>query len=630
MNYIDAFKTGLKPDEDLTLLDWADKYFYLPRESSAEYGKYRSERTPMVREILLELSPSCPTQEVVVMKPTQLAGTTAAIIFMLGSADIAPGPGLCIQPTAELAKSFSKKKFQTSVNATTAGSGRLAGKIKDAKSRDGDNTILEKTFPGGSWRLAGSNSPAVYRSESVRYIILDDFDGFESNIGGEGDPGELADRRTGTFHNRKIYKNSTPTIKGLCNIERAYEASSQGRFEVPCPHCGRYQYLVFGGAGVDHGIKFSRNTDGEVVDCWYQCEHCQGRIDEHEKEWMLPQGKYVHEYPHRPAKGFKYNALYTPLGWVNSWKRITELFLAAKNNPEKLQTWTNTLMAEAFERKGAQPDWAILSARSEPYPFLSVPDGGVLLTCGCDCHKERLNVVIRAWGAGQESWLVYAGELYGNIEQDNLWNQLDQLLNRQYRHASGFDLNVISCGIDSGDFTQAVYQYCRTRAPRVFPLKGMSTPNKPIIGRPTDQDVSWKGTVIKGGVKLWPIGTDQAKVTIYERLQLTGQGPGVYHWPLDIPDVDTYFLQLTSEKQITKFTKGYPKSEWIMMRDNHFLDAEVYCYAAALKAGLARMDLSKIQEQLKTQKTETPNQQSKPQQRPPAPRKVARSNWMSR
>lgn len=200
--------------------------------------------------------------------------------------------------------------------------------------------------------MAGSNSPAVYRSESVRYIILDDFDGFEADIGGEGDPGELADRRTGTFHNRKIYKNSTPTIKGLSNIERAYEASSQGQFEVPCPHCGELQYLEFGGKEADFGIKFERNDDGEIIDCWYQCKHCQGRIDEHEKEWMLPRGRYIHKYPHRPARGFKYNALYTPLGWVNSWKRITELFLAAKDNPEKLQTWTNTLMAEAFERKG--------------------------------------------------------------------------------------------------------------------------------------------------------------------------------------------------------------------------------------------------------------------------------------
>jgi phage terminase large subunit GpA-like protein len=211
--YLGSFNDGIRADRDIDLLEWADTYFYLPRESSAEHGKYRSLRTPMVREILLELSPNSKTEEVVVQKPTQLAGTTAAIIFLTGTADIAPGPSLCIQPTEALATSFSKKKIDPTVRSVIANSGRLKDKIKDQKSRDSNNTILEKTFPGGSWRFAGSNSPAVYRSESVRYIILDDYDGFDPNVGGEGDPGELADRRTGTFKNRKIYKNSTPTMR---------------------------------------------------------------------------------------------------------------------------------------------------------------------------------------------------------------------------------------------------------------------------------------------------------------------------------------------------------------------------------------------------------------------------------
>ena len=82
---------------------------------------------------------------------------------------------------------------------------RLVGKIKHSKIRDSNNTILEKTFPGGSWRFAGSNSAAVYRSESIKYIILDDYDGFQLSIEGEGDPGSLADKRTDTFVDAKIY-----------------------------------------------------------------------------------------------------------------------------------------------------------------------------------------------------------------------------------------------------------------------------------------------------------------------------------------------------------------------------------------------------------------------------------------
>lgn len=632
MSYETAFKNGLRPDPVLNLVEWADEYFFLPRESTAEYGKYRSDRTPMIKEVLLELSPSCPTEEVVVQKPTQLAGTTAALIFMLATADMQPGPTLLIQPTADLARSFSKKKLDPSVKATQAGSGRLKDKIKDAKSRDGDSTILEKVFPGGSWRLAGSNSPAVYRSESVRYIILDDFDGFDLSIGDEGDPGDLADRRTGTFKNRKIYKNSTPTLKDFSNIERAYLASSQGRFEVPCPHCGELQYLQFGDPKTPHGIKFARNLAGEITDCWYVCEHCHARIDEHHKAWMLPRGKYVHRYPDRPVRGFRYNALYTPLGWVNTWKYIAELFLAAKKSPEKLQVWTNTLMAETFERKGSQPDWSALSARCEPYDFLTIPAGGFLLSTGVDVQHDRLAVVIRAWGRQEASWLVYWAELYGDTSQPGgAWDQLDQLLNRQYSHSSGVKLQIVSVAIDSGDGarTQMVYGFVRARQPRCFAVKGMSQPGKPIIGRPTAQDVSFRGSTIKSGIMLWPVGADTAKGTIYSRLQLT-DGPGTYHWPLGLDS--EYFQQLTAEKQVTRYSKGFPVSEWVKTRPrNEALDCEIYAYAAAIRAGLGRMDFDAIEQQMLQQinqpTTPTAPTQNNWQKRTPV---ISRSKWLQR
>jgi len=631
MSYATAFKAGLTPDEDTDLVTWAENYFHLPRESSAEYGRFRIDRTPMIREILLALSSTSPVQEVVVQKPTQLAGTTAGIIFMLGTADMQPGPTLLIQPTAELARSFSKKKLATTLKATVAGSGRLAGKIKDSKSRDGDSTILEKVFPGGSWRLAGSNSPAVYRSESVRYIILDDFDGFDLNIGGEGDPGDLADRRTGTFSNRKIYINSTPTLKGFSNIERAYDGSSQGRFEVPCPRCGEFQYLQFGDPKAPFGIKFTRNAAGAIVDCWYQCEHCHQRIDEHHKEWMLPRGRYVHKYPDRPKKGFKYNALYTPLGWINTWQRIAELFLEAKSNAEKLQVWTNTLMAETFEQKGSQPDWQNLSTRAEPYQFLTVPAGGYLLTAGIDVQHDRLAVVIRAWGRGEVSYLVYWGELYGDTSQPEVWGQLDQLLNRNYRHASGADLQIVSAAIDSGDGnrTQAVYNFVRTRGPRCFAVKGQSQPGKPIIGRPHAVDVSYRGTTIKAGVQVWPVGSDTAKSTIYSRLQQS-EGQGVYHWPIGL-DAD-YFQQLTAEKQITKYTKGYPVLEWVKVGPRiEALDCEVYSYAAAIRAGVQRFDWDQIERQFSQPTTTGPAPAPQAQRQQVAKqRPVVRSKWMQR
>jgi len=61
--YNEAFSLGLQPDPDLSVCEWADAYRMLPAKSAAEPGKYRSARTPYVREIMDELSPRSRTQE---------------------------------------------------------------------------------------------------------------------------------------------------------------------------------------------------------------------------------------------------------------------------------------------------------------------------------------------------------------------------------------------------------------------------------------------------------------------------------------------------------------------------------------------------------------------------------------
>jgi terminase, large subunit len=470
--------------------------------------------------------------------------------------------------------------------------------------------------------LTGSNSGASYRSESIKYLVIDDFDGFEVDIEGEGSPEELADRRTGTFPNRKIYLNSTTTTKDLSNIERAFEHSSQGYFHVPCPHCGGFQYLVWGGKDADHGIKFKRDAGGIVRDAWYICEHCHERIDEHHKTTMTERGIYVHKYPDRPVHGYRYNALVSPAGWINGWKYIAQKFVEAvhdlrQGNPEKYQVWLNSFMSEPYEQTGDRPEWAEIKAKAEPYQPLTVPQGALILSAGTDVQHNRLAVSIWAWGKGEESWLVYHIEIAGDPMHGDVWEQHDQLINGTFTRTDGVQMHVLSAGVDAGDgaTTQAVRNYCRTRAPRVFALKGSSSPARPVIGIPTKQDVTWKGEKIEDGVEMWPIGTDTAKSTIYSRLKISEPGSGRIHTYIGLDD--EYYEQLTAEKLITRFVKGYPVREWHNVRGNkrnEVLDCVVYAYAAAIRAGLPYLDLQKDKEQ-------------KPRPRPRTSTQTKRRRW---
>jgi len=635
--YSVGFGLGLKPDPYINLVEWSNEYRRLPKESSVEPGLYRTSRVPYVEEIMMELSPQSETQQVVVLKGTQLGFTEIANCFLFFIAHLFPGPSMMAMPTDDMAKKHSKKKIAPSVSSMPC----LKGIIKKAKSRSSGNTLLLKEFPGGSWTFTGSNSPASARSDSIRYLILDDLDGFVQDAGDEGAPHDLLKKRTDAFGSkRKIYINSTPTIHGTSHIEREWEDSSQGVFHVPCPHCGEYQALEFGGKDSKGGIRFDRNDDGRITSVWYQCLECSGRIEEWQKTDMMTHGRYVHKYPDREKRGFRVNSLYSPVGWL-SWRQIATEFLKAasllkQGSPNAMKVWVNTRSAETFEEDGEQPEWTKLMARAEPYKPLTVPNGGLLLCAGVDTQDNRLEVLIKAYGRGEENWTIYQSPIFGDPDLPDVWRELDGLLMRSFPHQSGAELHIMSVGVDTGGHkTQAVYNYVRSRGPRVFAVKGSSSIGKPILNRPSSQDVDFNGLKIKNGVELWTIGTDTAKGTIYNRLKLTEPGPGYHHFPIGLED--EFYKQLTAEKIVKRFVKGYPRYEWVKMRErNDVLDCDVYCLAAAYKAGVQRIDFDKIEKSLTAKALnpivtgEPPTQRKRKIVKTPKPGGYQRPSWMDR
>jgi len=116
----------------------------------------------------------------------------------------------------------------------------------------------------------------------------------------------------------------------------------------------------------------------------------------------------------------------------------------------------------------------------------------------------------------------------------------------------------------------------------VLALKGSSQQGRSILGKPTEQDVNWRGQKLKRGVKLWPVGTDTAKAEIYGRLRLEQPGPGYVHLSKQMPgDV---FEQLTAERLVTRYVKGHPRMEWVKPagKRNEALDCAVYALACTV------------------------------------------------
>jgi len=555
-----------------------------------------------MREIMDELSFTSSTQEVALMKATQISGTVTLENWWLYTVDMAPCPFFIVHPTLDLARDHSRQKLAPTITAMP----RVKSKIRDVRTRDSGNTMLCKEYPGGILFLSGANSPASFRQKSVRCLGLDDLDGFEMTT--EGDSEALALRRTDAFGSRKkIFRCSTPTLMDTSRIWKAFNAGSKAKYHVPCPHCGEYQELLWGGPGAAFGIKFTRGAENVITDVWYECRHCHSRIDESSKTYMLGAGRWVHEHPERLERSYHISSLYSPLGLV-SWRQIVKEFLEAKSDPSRLQVWTNTRLGLPWEDRGERPEIAILMARAEPYEILTVPAGAKILTAGVDVQDDRLALAIWGWGRGEESWLVWWGELYGDPAQPHVWGSLDEMLFRDIPGQGGVKLRIVSAAVDTGGHhNRDVQRYCRDRVPRVIAIKGSSKPNQPILGKPTLQDVDFGGVKIKNGIQLWPVGTDTAKATIYARLKISDPGPGYMHFPIGIQE--EFYRQLTGEKRITKYVKGFPKHEWVKIRRNEALDITVYAYAAAIRAGIDRVDWDRAEGKARQEKPKQPKPQ---------------------
>lgn len=568
--YRNAFISGIKPDEVLSVSEWADQYRFLSQKASAEPGRWRTHRTPYLREILDCLSSASPIKSVVFMAGAQIGKSETGLNWWGYVVHHSPGPMLIVQPTVELAQKFSKQRLAPMIEDSPC----LRERIAPTRTKDSSNTMQVKEFTGGIVMLTGANSAVGLRSMPIKYLFLDEIDAYPYDVDGEGDPVKLAERRTTTFARRKVYKVSTPTLRDSSRIEREYLASDQRRFYVPCPHCDNMDWIRWA------NIKW-KDEDPKTVQL--MCECCGGLIDEHHKTDMMAKGEWraTAEFDGETA-GFHLSSLYSPLGW-KSWREIVKEFLEAKSDPPRLKEWVNTVLGETWEESySARLDAHALSSRCDDYSMLTVPSGALLLTAGVDVQDNRLAVVIRGWGVGEESWLINWAEIHGDPAQNEVWAQLDDLLNMDFIRDDGHKIKIRAMAIDSGGHhTHQVYAYSRKRKKNhVIPIKGSSVAGKTALGKPSKVDLNHKNQVIKRGVELWLIGVDTIKGLIYSRLKKTEDGDGTYHWPQGLDN--QYFDQLTAEKQSTKYVNGFPKRVWTKKSGarNEALDCEVYAYAA--------------------------------------------------
>jgi phage terminase large subunit GpA-like protein len=579
----------LKPPPDLTISDWADQNRRLSSEASAEPGQWRTSRAEYQRGIMDAISD--PAAETVVIMSSSQIGKSESILNMVGyHIDHDPAPIMVVMPTERDAETWSKDRFSPMARDTPC----LQGKIADPRSRDGNNKILHKRFPGGHLTIVGANAPSGLASRPIRLLLCDEVDRYPFSAGAEGDPVNLAKKRTVTFWNRKIVLVSTPTNKGASRIEAAFEESDQRRYWVPCPACDAEQLLTWG------QVKWDKDENGghRPETARYHCADCDVAWKDETRWAAISKGRWIADAPFNGTAGFHLNEIYSP--WVRL-EAMAKAFLSARaGGDETMKTFINTSLGETWMESGEAPDWQRLQGLKEDWRAGTVPAGGLFLTAGADVQKDRIEVDVWAWGKGLQSWLIDHIVIDGGPGDPACWQKLSDLLGRTWVHASGTPMTIARLAIDTGYETAAVYAWARQVGfGQVAPIKGLEGFNRasPVTG-PTFVDATIGGKRLRRGARLWTIATSTFKAETYRFLRLdpleTSPAdvetfpPGFLHLP---GWVDAEWLkQLTAEQLVTvKNKRGFAKLEWQKLRErNEALDCRVYARAAAWILGADR------------------------------------------
>lgn len=556
-----------KPKRPMSISGWAQRYRRLSGKTAAEPGPWRNDRIPYLVGIMDALGDKHPAPLVVLVASAQIGKSECGLNWIGRTIHLLPASFLALFPSEKSAR----KWVRTRLNPMIAETRELRAIVPLGRRSDEGSTLQEKHYAGGVLFTGSANIPEDVASISVPYVFLDEVDKFPLALEDEGDPVELAKRRTANFPRRKVFETSTPTTEEHSRVWADWQISTQNRYFVPCPDCSHMQYLRF------DQLQW---PDGKPKLARYACESCGALFEERNKTAMLAAGEWRAEFPEREAEvvGFHLNGLYTPLGLGFTWAQHAATWDRVRGDPEKARVFVNTNLGEVVKSGRERLEWQELAERREPYQVRTIPDGVLLLTAGADVQSDRIEAQILGHGRGESISVVDYTVFPGDPTRDEVWNRLDEYLAKEMLNGYGVVMRISAAAIDSGAWQHEVTNFSRARKLRnIFAAKGSSIATRQPIGKPTLVDVTWRGRSWKRGAEQYQIGVSTLKTVLYRRLRADAEAlPADRHvrFSHDLPD--EYFRQLAAEH-------FDPKGGWEKHYDrNEALDSFVLAMAASM------------------------------------------------
>lgn len=421
-----------------------------------------------------------------------------------------------------------------------------------------------RRFPGGSLRVVAARASRNLRAHTARILIVDEADACE--IGDEGSPIMLAERRTLSFSDRKILIGSTPGNSTTSIVHNSYLTSDQRIYVCPCPSCG-----------AEHEITWAdiRWPEGKPQEAAWCCPSCGVLHPDEYKRDMVEAGRWLVTKPEvKGHAGFRLSCLIAPHAPA-AWPKLAQEWIVAKRRPETLKPFVQTILGQVWrddDEDGVQPHE--LQALAEPISLESIPEEVLFLTSGVDIQHDRIEISTLGFTEDDE-WLVCDHrQLYGDPQKEEIWTDLADFLGERYPHEAGGTLTRDAVCIDAADgqTMQRVLAFCAGhRNLRLIPVKGASGSRPPLTP-----------TASKRNRTLMVCGVDGLKTRLFDRLAKRDGIRFSKALPL------AYFEQLAgSERVVVRYSRGQPSRvfERYPGRLAESLDCFVYALAARSAVG---------------------------------------------
>ena len=543
-----------RPPSDESVSEWADSKRVIVGKSAPEPGPWHTDRAPYQREIMDSFSQRG-IHDIVIMSSAQIGKTDMTVNMMGRMIDLDPGPSLLVMPAEDDVENFSKERLAPTIEATPA--------LRDKVYTGNGSTITQKNFPGGFLSMTGAMSPGGLKSRPIQNLFMDEVDGYPASAGVEGDPVNLARKRTQNFTFAKRVYTSTPTLKSTSRIYREFLKCTREEWEITCKHCGDHSHILFDDIRFEKQVTADVNgqKEYEVTSAVWRCPKCHNTMTEYEvkrapAQWVAYNPKALK----RGIRSFHLNAFISP--W-SDWKAECKKFLDSKDDPEMLKTFYNLELGLPFEHKEITTVPEAMYLRREHYNA-EVPNGVLVLTIGIDTQDNRLEYEVKGWGRNEESWGIQYGVLPGRADEPDVWELVDALLDREWRLENGKTIKAAVTFMDAGGhyWDDVMTQCYRRRHKRIYPIKGDNKDNGPLVRhtKSTKKDQNYFMLNVMAG-----------KRAVLHNAGVAKFGPRFMHYPDDEERGydENYFKGLISEviKPVKK--RGVYVEEWVKIYERN-------------------------------------------------------------